>query len=65
MMPKSVLGGLFLIGFLPVFIALMVMGERKEGEGMVWYVFKKFMVAVLVGLTWLGGVSYYMISNGI
>jgi len=65
MMPKSVIGLLFWLAFIPTFIALLVFGEQKEGQSALSYYFKKTLIAVGVSLVWLGGISYYLISNGI
>jgi hypothetical protein len=61
----SVIGFIFWVAFIPVFLALLLLGKRKEDESIFWYGFKRAIVALVVGVSWLAGVSYYLLSNGI
>jgi hypothetical protein len=61
----SVIGFIFWVAFIPVFLALLLLGKRKENESIFWYGFKRAIVALVVGVSWLAGVSYYLLSNGI
>lgn len=64
-MPKTMFGALFAIFFIPVFIASLFIGERKEGEGELWYFIKKFVLSAVIAIVGVAGASWYMLANGI
>jgi hypothetical protein len=55
---------LFYVVFIPVFFVLLLLGEQKPGTSTLWYYTKKVVIAGMVGIAWVVGLTAWAISTG-